>query len=73
MESFDLSELIYKVEHKDDHDVAVAEKIKVLENYTDFTRVPEANKLTLAKISVVIDEYIEENKEETKDESNTAK
>ena len=60
VESFDLSELIYKVEHKDDHDVAVAEKIKVLENYTDFTRVPEANKLTLAKISVVIDEYIEE-------------
>ena len=60
VESFDLSELIYKVEHKADDDAAVAEKIKVLENYTDFTRVPEANKLMLAKISVVIDEYIDE-------------
>ena len=35
-------------------------KIERLENYTDFSRVPEANKRMLAKISVVIDEYIEE-------------
>lgn len=60
VESFDLSELIYKVEHKADDEPAVVEKIKALENYTDFNRVPDANKLTLAKISVVIDEYIEE-------------
>ena len=60
VESFDLSELIFKVNEKADDDEKVQEKIKVLENYTDFTKVPERNKLTLAKISVVIDEYIEE-------------
>jgi L-fucose isomerase-like protein len=60
VESFDLSELIYKVEHKADGEAEVVDKIKTLENYTDFTGVPESNKLTLAKISVVIDEYIEE-------------
>ena len=51
---------VYKVGQKADDDPAVAEKIKVLENYSDFTKVPDTNKLTLAKISVVIDEYIEE-------------
>lgn len=60
VESFDLSELVYKVEHLADDDAAVRAKVVRLENYTDFTRVPEKNKLTLAKISVVIDRYIEE-------------
>ena len=59
VESFDLSELIYAVQNKADHDPAVIAKIRRLEDYTDFSRVPEKNKLTLAKISVVIDEYIE--------------
>lgn len=60
VESFDLSELIFKVQNKRDDDPAVLAREKRLEAYTDFTRVPEKNKLTLAKISVVIDEYIEE-------------
>lgn len=60
VESFDLSELIYKVGRLADDDQKVVEKIAALEKYTDFTRVPEKNKITLAKISVVIDEYIEE-------------
>lgn len=60
VESFDLSELIYKVNNKPDEDEVVLKKIKRLEAYTDFTKVPEKNKLTLAKISVIIDEYIEE-------------
>ncbi len=60
VESFDLSELIFKVNAKADDDKKVIDKVKRLESYTDFTRVPEKNKLTLAKISVVIDEYIEE-------------
>ncbi len=60
VESFDLSELVYKVGRKSDDDVAVVEKMAALERYTDFSRVPMANKITLAKISVVIDEYIEE-------------
>ena len=59
VESFDLSELIYKVNNKAD-DEAVAARIKRLEDYTDFSKVPEKQKNTLAKISLVIDEYISE-------------
>ena len=62
VESFDLSELVFKVQKKSDADRAVLAKIERLEAYTDFSRVPESNKKTLAKISVVIDEYIEEYK-----------
>lgn len=60
VESFDLSELIFKVQGKQDNDPAVLRKLARLEEYTDFSRVPAKNKITLAKISVVIDEYIEE-------------
>ena len=59
VESFDLSELIFFVNQKSDDDEKVLAKVKRLESYTNFTKVPEKNKLTLAKISVVIDEYIE--------------
>lgn len=59
VESFDLSELIDFVNRKADDDKEVLAKVKRLENYADFTKVPQKNKLTLAKISVVIDEYIE--------------
>lgn len=59
VESFDLSELIDFVNKKKDDDKAVLSKLKRLENYTDFSKVPASNKLTLAKVSVVIDEYIE--------------
>lgn len=58
VESFDLSELIDFVNKKKDDDPEVLAKIKRLESYADFTRVPAKNKLTLAKISVVIDGYI---------------
>ncbi len=59
VESFDLSELIDFVNKKKDDDKAVIVKLKRLENYADFSKVPASNKLTLAKVSVVIDEYIE--------------
>lgn len=35
-------------------------KLEHLKNYTDFSKVPASNALTLAKVSVVLDEYIEE-------------
>lgn len=60
VESFDLSELVYKVNQKSDDEEAVAAKKERLRNYTDFSQVPESNANTLAKISVVLDEYIEE-------------
>ena len=59
VESFDLSELIYKVRKLNDEDENVVSKKKDLENYSDFTNVSEDKKLTLSKISVVIDEYID--------------
>lgn len=60
VESFDLSELIWKTEHMADDDTRVIEKAKRLSDYTDFSHVPAQNKLTLSKIGVVIDEYINE-------------
>ena len=62
VESFDLSELFAFVERKADDDPAVLRKIADLEAYTDFSGVPHDKKLTLAKIAVVIDGYIEEYK-----------
>lgn len=59
VETFDLSELIYKVGQKSDDDGDVAKKLQRLENYTDFSHVPAKNALTLAKVGVVIDEYID--------------
>ena len=60
VESFDLSELFNMVAAMKDDDEKVVAKIAHLENYTDFSAVPAANKLTLAKISCVLDWYIEE-------------
>lgn len=60
VESFDLSELVFFVNNKKDDEPAVIAKIERLKNYTDFSRVPAKNMTTLAKISVVIDEYIEQ-------------
>lgn len=59
VESFDLSELIFKVQKLEDDNPLVLNKIERLKNYTDFSLVPAKNMNTLAKISVVIDEYIE--------------
>ena len=59
VESFDLSELFEFVREKKDDDAKVLAKKEVLENYTDFSNVPEDKKIMLSKISVVIDEYIE--------------
>ncbi len=60
VESFDLSEVFFKISKKADGDAKVVEKCRRLEAYTDFSQVPEKNKLTLAKLAVVLDEYIEE-------------
>ena len=58
VESFDLSELFYKVQHMPDADPEVIAKKAHLERYTDFSLVPEANRFTLAKVAVAIDGYI---------------
>ena len=60
VESFDLSELVYLVGKKEDNDPAVLAKMEHLKNYSDFAKVPAENMLRLSKISVVLDEYIEQ-------------
>ena len=60
IESFDLSELIYKVQQKLDDESAVQKKKKILTEYTNCLNVPEENMNTLAKAGVVLDEYIAE-------------
>ena len=62
VESFDLSELFFKVRGMADSNAAVKEKLAHLEGYADFSLVPEKNKLMLAKIGVGVDRYIEEYK-----------
>lgn len=62
VESFDLSEVFFKVGQKTEDDEAVLAKIERLKAYTDFSQVPDSNMLTLAKVAVIIDEYIEEYK-----------
>lgn len=60
VESFDLSELIFLVGKLEDKDPKVLAKKERLAAYTGCSGVPESNMTTLAKISVVIDNYIEE-------------
>ncbi len=59
VESFDLSELFEFVRAKKDDDEKVLAKVASLTRYSDFSGVPADKQLTLAKIGVVIDEYIE--------------
>ena len=60
VEAFDLSEVFVRVHKKENGDPAVAARLERLRNYTDFSKVPEENALMLAKVSVVIDELIDE-------------
>lgn len=58
VETFDLSELIFKVQNMDECDSRVTEKVDSLVAYTDFSCVPADKTVILAKVSIVIDEYI---------------
>lgn len=62
VESFDLSELFAKIKEKKSEETVVLKKIETLKNYSDFSNVPASNMDTLAKMAVVIDEYIDEYK-----------
>ncbi len=60
VESFDMSEFFHFVDELKDNDLKVIAKIERLKNYTDFSKVPSERILTLAKVSCVIDKYIED-------------
>jgi L-fucose isomerase-like protein len=59
VESFDLSELVYKVQNMADGEELTG-RISRLKAYTNCSLVPEPNMKTLAKISLVLDEYIKD-------------
>ena len=60
VETFDLSDLVFKVQNMPDDTKGMAGRLERLKNYADFSNVPKKNMLTLTKISLVIDEYIKE-------------
>ncbi len=62
VESFDLSDLFSRVQKLDDTSAAVLERKEHLANYTNCSLVPEDKMTILAKVSTVIDQYIEEYK-----------
>ena len=59
VESFDLSELVFKVNNMPDDAPGISDRLKRLREYTDCACVPDENMYTLAKISTVLDWYIE--------------
>ncbi len=59
-ETFDLSDLFWRVRQYADTDKKVTERKEHLKNYTDFSFVPEEKINTLVKVSVVIDDYMQE-------------
>ncbi|MBS7262167.1 MAG: hypothetical protein KIG36_00975, partial [Eubacteriales bacterium] len=59
-DTFDLSELIWRVGKYDDADPKIVARRKELEDYTNCSCVPENKMNTLAKVSVVIDDMIEQ-------------
>ena len=60
VETFDLSDLFWRVEQLSDSDPDVMCKRVRLTEYTDFSLVPDDKLTTLAKVGVVIDRYIKE-------------
>lgn len=57
-ETFDLSDLFWRVGQYADADKTVLDRKEHLKNYTDFSLVPDDKLTTLAKVSVVIDDYM---------------
>ena len=61
-ETFDLSEVIRRVEMLNENSATCSEKAERLKNYSDFSAVPSKNFGNLVKLAVVLDELIVENR-----------
>jgi L-fucose isomerase-like protein len=59
-ETLDLSDVLLRVKHVDIKDDRYAEKVERLRNYSDWTGVPDEKFNTLAKLSIVLDDIIDE-------------
>ena len=60
VDTFDLSEFFHRVSLYSDNDSKIAGKRDLLAAYTNCSKVPAAKMTTLAKASVVLDDYIKE-------------
>lgn len=60
VETIDLSEVFAKIDALKDADAAVIEKVKTLKGYVNCSGADEDSILKLAKLAVVIDNYIEQ-------------
>ncbi len=60
IETFDLSAVIHRMEDLSDDNESVIAKIARLKAYTNFSNVPEQKTVYLAKLAVVLDEYMAE-------------
>ncbi|MEI6132110.1 MAG: hypothetical protein WCQ41_04725 [Bacillota bacterium] len=60
VEAFDLSEVLLRIEKLGATDERVADKVTLLENYSDFSCCPKNKTEVLAKLSIVIDDIIKE-------------
>jgi L-fucose isomerase-like protein len=60
VETFDMSDLFYKVQNMKNDDPRLLKKAKELKAYADFSKVPDQNALTIAKLGAVIDDYVAE-------------
>lgn len=58
VEAFDLSELFHRVSKYDDSNIKIIKREEELKNYTNCCLVPDGKMKTLAKVSVVIDDFI---------------
>lgn len=59
-ETFDLSEVIHRVKNMKTNTDRFKDKCEALKNFTDWTGVPEEKFETLAKLSLVVDDIIDE-------------
>lgn len=61
VEPIDLSEIFGKIQQLDDNDAAVQKKLAEIQAYVNTSAVPAAALLKMAKFSVVVDRWVEEN------------
>jgi L-fucose isomerase-like protein len=62
VETFDLSEVFGRMDSVAESDVAFRDKCAALQSYADFSSVPDESFATLARLGVVMDNVIEENR-----------
>jgi L-fucose isomerase-like protein len=61
IEPIDLSEIFGRISKLNDSDLIVREKIEFIKNYTSTTSFPEEGVLKLAKLAVVVENWVVEN------------